>query len=257
MKNITIKAFVLSIIVGIIIFASLHYVNAESQIQTLGTFKSGDTINLVQNCLSSSYSNISRIVYPNGSFIINSQTAMLKNGDDYSYSFANTSTLGDYLVYGVCDESGTKTNWVYDFIITPNGDTLSTGSSIIFSILTIFVFLFFLIGLFFSIAIPYGNKVANDGAVIKVSKLKYVKIAVIMITYLMFIWVLNLLIALSNNYSFLTQYYAFISSLFNILNRVVLPFALGLLILCFFEIIRDANIQKQIESFGSALSGKY
>lgn len=252
-KYIKTKALVLSILVGIIFFTCLQYVNAETQIQTLGGVKQGDTINLTQNCLSSSYSNISRIVYPNRTFIINSQTPMIKTGDDYSYSFSNTSTIGNYIVYGVCDESGAKTNWVYDFNVTPNGDTLSTGSSIIFSILTIFVFLFFLMGLFFSIAIPYGNKIKNDGAVIKVSKLKYVKIAVIMITYLSFIWVLNLLIALSNNYSFLTQYYGLVSFLFTALNSIALPFGLGLLILSFFEIIRDANIQKQIESFGSAL----
>ena len=257
MKDITIKAFVLSILVGIIIFSCLHYVNAETQIQTLGTFKQGDSINLVQNCLSSSYSNISRIVYPNGTFSLNSQTSMVKNGDDYNYSFFNASSLGNYIVYGVCDESGIKTNWVYDFSITKNGDMLSTGSSIIYSILSVFIFLFFLIGLSFSILIPYGNKTANDGAIIKVSKLKYVKIAVIMMTYLMFIWVLNLLIALSDNYSFLTQYYGFISFLFTMLNSIALPFGLALLILCLFEIVRDANIQKQIESFGSALNGKH
>jgi hypothetical protein len=81
----------------------------------------GQTIPLVQNCLTSSYSNISRVILPNGTFSINSQTAMIKNGDDYSYNYSVTPISGWYNVYGVCDESGIKTNWVYDFYVNPTG----------------------------------------------------------------------------------------------------------------------------------------
>jgi len=124
MKHIKTKALILAIVVGIIIFATLQYVNAEeTQLQSLGTVEQGKIITLVQNCLTSTYSNISRISYPNRTFAINSQTLMIKNGDDYSYNFSNTITPGNYIVYGVCDESGTKTNWVYDFYVNPTGRT--------------------------------------------------------------------------------------------------------------------------------------
>jgi hypothetical protein len=144
MKHIKTKALILSILVGIIIFSCLSYVNAETSIQSLGTFKQADSINLVQNCLTSSYSNISRIVYPNGTFALNVQTAMVKNGDDYSYTFSNTNTSGTYIVYGVCDESGTKTNWVYDFFITDSGSEANTQSAIIY-IGLLFILVVFLI----------------------------------------------------------------------------------------------------------------
>jgi hypothetical protein len=113
--------YILIALVFLIMFLCINLIKAESQIQTLGGVKQGNTINLTQNCLDSSYSNISRIVYPNRTFIINRQTAMIKTDDDYSYSFANTSTIGNYIVYGVCDESGTNTPWVYDFYITNYG----------------------------------------------------------------------------------------------------------------------------------------
>jgi hypothetical protein len=124
MKHIKTKSLVLSMIVGIIIFACLQYVNAETQLQHLQSedpFMVGQTIPLVQNCLTSSYSNISRVILPNGTFSINSQTAMIKNGDDYSYNYSVTPISGWYNVYGVCDESGIKTNWVYDFYVNPTG----------------------------------------------------------------------------------------------------------------------------------------
>jgi hypothetical protein len=147
MKYIKTKALVLSIIIGIIIFISLQYVNAETQIQTLGTFKSGETVTLVQNCLTSSYSNISRIIYPNGTFALDTQTVMVKNGDDYSYNFSNTDSMGQYIVYGLCDESGTKTNWVYDFQITSSGKETTISDSVFYIGVLIILIVFLILAL--------------------------------------------------------------------------------------------------------------
>ena len=46
---------------------------------------------------------------------------MVKDGDDYSFIYNDTETLGRYLVYGTCDELGTATNWVYDYEINVSG----------------------------------------------------------------------------------------------------------------------------------------
>jgi len=101
---------------------------SASQITSLGEKQQGKSVNLIQNCVNSTYANITRVTYPNGSFALNTQTAMTKNGDDYDYTFSNTKELGPYYVYGQCDEDGIKTNWVYDFTITTtgrdNGNTL-------------------------------------------------------------------------------------------------------------------------------------
>lgn len=123
-------------ITPIIMIMTLFLVGiVSSELQTLGVFKQSEAINLVQNCLTSSYSNITRIVYPNGTFALNSQTLMTKNGDDYSYAFSNTGTLGQYIVYGSCDESGTKINWVYDFSVTATGGLENNSIIFLFLIL--------------------------------------------------------------------------------------------------------------------------
>lgn len=118
------------------------------KLQTLGTFQKDSNINLIQNCINSTYSNISRVVSPNGTLIINSQTIMTKNGFDYNYSFSNTSKLGEYIVYGTCDENGTPVNWVYNFFITSTGYQVDTGKSIIM-ILGLIVLLIVTIGMFY------------------------------------------------------------------------------------------------------------
>lgn len=96
------------------------FVNAE--VQSLGTFKQNTNVNLIQSCTSSTYANVTRVIYPDSTFALNGNYEMTKNGDNYNYTFHLTSKTGRYLVYGVCDEAGTQTNWQYDFEITQTGD---------------------------------------------------------------------------------------------------------------------------------------
>lgn len=99
--------------------------------QTLGTFETGSDVTLIQSCDSSSYSNITKIAYPNSTLAVDTETIMVANGNTYSYIFSDTQPLGRYLVYGHCDEAGTDTVWVYDFEITRTGDQVSLSNIII------------------------------------------------------------------------------------------------------------------------------
>lgn len=100
-------------------------------------------VNLPQSCLSSSYANITRIiVYPSGTYLIDSQISMQKNGDNYNYSFSQTSELGTYYVYGNCDELGTKVDWVYNFEVTTNGTESGEKGYIIIGLLGFGILLF-------------------------------------------------------------------------------------------------------------------
>jgi len=100
--------------------------------QSLGVFQTGAEVTLVQSCDDSTYSNISKITFPNSTLAINTETVMTPDGGDtYSLSFTDTVPLGSYLVYGHCDESGTDTVWVYDFEITYSGKKVSLSNTII------------------------------------------------------------------------------------------------------------------------------
>lgn len=104
--------------------------------QSLGTFSSDADVTLVQSCSDSTYSNITKVQMPNSTLSIDSDVAMIKNGNTYSYIFSDTNELGQYLVYGHCDEDGEDTVWVYDFEITYSGDKVSlTNAMIIFALL--------------------------------------------------------------------------------------------------------------------------
>ena len=120
--------------VMILLLALLIVPMLYSYQETLGIVKQNEPANLIQTCYGATSGNITRIVYPDKTFAINSPEIMTKNGDNFNYSFLNTSQLGQYLVYGICDTQV----WQYDFEVTPNGKEKPSAWIIIF-FSTIFV----------------------------------------------------------------------------------------------------------------------
>jgi len=117
---------------------------------TLGVFETGDDVTLIQSCTASSYSNITKVSYPNSTLALDTETAMVKNGDTYSYVFSNTDPLGRYLVFGHCDEDGADVIWVYDFEVTYSGQKVSLSNSMIIFALMGLAAIFLTISFFFS-----------------------------------------------------------------------------------------------------------
>lgn len=92
-----------------------------AEVETLGTFKVNDCVNLIQTCGNCTYSNISNVLDPDSSTVL-SQSVMTKSGNLYNKTFCSTSKVGTYIVNGYSDVDGQVTIWAYDFDITPTGD---------------------------------------------------------------------------------------------------------------------------------------
>jgi len=107
------------ILVGIVLsIAYIHFVSAEQS--NLGTMKQNDCINLYQTCDDCSYVNLTSIKYPEGS-IETFNLMMTKSGQNFNYSFCNTSAIGDYTYTVAGDKGGVYTTEVIGFSITPSG----------------------------------------------------------------------------------------------------------------------------------------
>ncbi len=232
---------------------SLSFVNAALPLPTQGPFEQNQEVLLTQTCGTCTYNNITSITYPNSTEAI-TNVAMSKAGTKYTHLFAAsfTNPLGEYNVNGEGDPNGVVQIWSFTFKITPNGKIIETPESLLYILLSFFVFGLFMLSLYFSLTIPYSNEINKGGMVIKVTKLKYVKLGFVMMNYLLLVWTLNLLIGVSNNYVNLGIFFGFFGFLFDTLNYLAWPFSIFILVLMFFEIFRDANIQENIKKFGSA-----
>lgn len=110
-----------------------------SSLETLGSYKQGECLDVRQTCVSCSYVNIS-ITNPNSTIVLNN-TGMDNQGSGvWIKEFCETGTTGRYGVVGAGDLDGTDTSFAYFFDVTPNGKTYNTGGSLVY----IFVALFFI-----------------------------------------------------------------------------------------------------------------
>ena len=115
----------------IFIFLSLlllsPLINAEQE--SLGLFKQGECVPIIQICGDCTYVNISSVLINNieGSKLIIINEEMTKTGPLYNYSFCNTTTLGEYNVNGIGDPKGIIEPYAYNWYITPTGKDFELG----------------------------------------------------------------------------------------------------------------------------------
>lgn len=165
----------------------------------------------------------------------------------------NFSTPGDYAYIIQCNSTVLGGYESVGFTVTNAKVSISTSEAIIYVLLTLGVFLLFALSLYFMVTTPYGNKVNQKGAVIKITKAKYFKLLLIALTYVFFLWLLNVLIGVSSNFVSLSLYFGFISFIFDILIRLNFIVFAVIFVIGLFELVRDMNIYNEIKKLGSAL----
>jgi hypothetical protein len=226
---------------------SLAFVSAN--IQTLGTFKQGDCIELIQTCSNCSYVNISSVLYPNLSIIL-SDVSMTQQGTKYNYSFCNTEITGKYIVTGLGDLDGETEIWNYDFNVNLMGEELTQSKAIIYFILLIASLLIFGLTLWGAYIFPFKNKRDTEGYLIDINDLKYLKIAMWVFSYLEFLFIIFLMKNISGGFLSAGGFYEFFNILFTILLILLLPFFPTLI---FFTIVTWLNDRKLEESIKRGL----
>ena len=93
---------------------------AAAEIETLGTFKLNECIELRQSCSNCTYVNITSVTYPDSSLAIG-ETEMTALGTNYNYTFCLANQIGEYIVNTKGDIDGIETVVAYDFYVTSTG----------------------------------------------------------------------------------------------------------------------------------------
>lgn len=114
-------------------------ISLVSSIETLGTFKQGESISLKQSCASCSYVNFTRVSSPSGAVILKNVQAD-KDGSSFNYTINGSliSEIGTYIVEGRGDVDGTDMVFAYDFDVKGGSETFFIILLILFFGLTFY-----------------------------------------------------------------------------------------------------------------------
>lgn len=208
--------------------------------------KVNTTIELIQSCDSCTFTNLSRIIFPNGeNQYINE--VMTKNGVEYNYTYITTQN-GFYSYSTIGDKNGFLQSETLCFQVTPSGRTSSSGESILYLGILIILFGLLCSLFYFIIVIPYYNDRNDNGAVIIINKLKYLKVTLIAIAYPLIILLLNFLNGIAQNFTTLTMFGGVIGFLFETMLRAAWIWTIGIMLWIIVLLIRDSNFSKLIKS---------
>lgn len=181
----------------------ISFASAES----IGTFRQGENVTLPQLCSTCASNNITSILDPLGNTLL-SNVEMDKDGSYFNYTLTegNTTLLGTYKVNGIGDDSDCSASgcvWAYTFDITPSGKQFSTANSIIqFALLFLMVMIFIggAIGITF---LPSKNETDEEGKLMSISWLKYLRGSLWFVEYMIFVAILFMASNLA--YAFLSE----------------------------------------------------
>lgn len=233
-KKISFLLIFLLIFISVSVFAS-----------TLGTVKQGSCIELIQTCDNCSYNNISRVISPNKTVILE-EAVMTKDDTYYNYTFCSTNDLGQYIVNGYGDIDGVKTVWSYDFFATPNGLDLGTGEAILYFLFSVILFGIILGLSFFIFTMPKENLKNSRGEEVEILRIKYVRMFFIALIYPLIILLLNFLNGLAVNFSSLSMFSGILGFLFEVMLRAVWVYTVIIVLWILISLIHDSNLGKEL-----------
>ena len=142
---------------------------------------------------------------------------------DFNVLGGNFTRAGFYSYLVVCNSSDIGGFLSSGFEITPTGFSLTESISMIYFILILGVFGIFLLTLWGAIVLPMKNPRGGLDEIVDVGILKYFKLGLMFLSYALFVWIINLLLTLSNNFIILTQYLGFFTMIFEILRVFIWP----------------------------------
>lgn len=177
-------------------------------------------------------------------------TKTLGNRHTLYITSGNFSSLGQHAFFIWCNSSIYGGEVSGTFQVNPTGEEISTGTSLIYFLVTIFAFgIFFLITwIFLNIN---GENPKDETGYLGINYRKYIKTALFPLVYVSFLWFFNFIIGLSNNYLGLTLYSNTLGFIFMILTKLVYPIIAVTLIIEIVLMIKDSNISKEYQSLWS------
>jgi hypothetical protein len=121
-----------------------------------GAYKQNTCINLLQHCANCSYVNLTSVIYPDSTFLLQGNFEMTKQDTVYNYTVCNTSQIGSYIYCVKGDPSGSLVTQCVDFEVNDRGVAVNDNTTNIAIIITLIIVI--LLGAFFTFYLDSGLK---------------------------------------------------------------------------------------------------
>lgn len=210
-----------------------------AQEQTLGTFGLDKDIELIQICSNETSlcdsCNISSVLYPNSSVML-SNLEMTKRTSDFNYTVTRGYHIerGVYIVSGFCEAGEEIEVFTYTYEVTNTGEKpLSTAQAIIYIIFLVGILSAMVFTIAGTINISWRHGRNEEGKIIGVNDLRWFKVFLGVISYLLLMWTFGILRSLSFNYLSL----AGAERIFNYLYWIMFYFLWPLIVISFVVIV--------------------
>lgn len=235
------KKILIILILGIFLIS----LTSAQEEQSWGYVRAGDCISLTQTCDNCTFVNITRATYPNKTdYGLSESIKMQKTGTSFNHSFCETTSLGQYILSGDHDLDGEIGTWNADFISTTSGFESTSAQSILYVIVLVISCLVLALCGYGAIRIPFQNTRNDESKIISISHFKYLKIMFAFFSYLILLWIINLMILITNNFLTSTVAFTFFSMVYSILLFCFYPILMLTLAIFVVNLLHDKKIRK-------------
>ena len=209
----------------------------------LGTFKVNSCVE-IRTILNTTSVNLSSVTYPNGTSSYLNE-AMTKSGlSTFNYTYCNTSDSGEY-VYDYCDLEGNC--YVNSFNINQNGSVLTHGKATMYISFILLAIVVLFASIFGAINIPWKNQRNDEGEIISINYLKYLKLFLIVMSYVFLMFLFGLSQSIFNNYMPETGVGSFFRVMYTLMLSGLYPGIVMGFIFSFLVFIEDKKLNRMLE----------
>jgi magnesium-transporting ATPase (P-type) len=176
---------------------------------------------------------------------------MTKIGDIYNYSFCFNNIAGTYIYITQCDPNGILDNPVpVDYEVNGYGQAVSTSQIIGQGIILSISLLIFFIIVYGAFAIPFNNDRNEEGKVIGINDLKYLKIVCFVLAYLVLLFIISICRNMALGFLLSDGLYDFFNITYFIMLIGLIPF---FPVLIFFTIVNWLNDRKTLKNISRGI----
>jgi len=185
---------------------------------------------------------------PNGTNLVRSDNAVLT---DYFAIFTlnetHTADLGVYSGEIHCSNGVDNGASTFEYLITYSGSELSTAEGIVYVIVFVVSLLLFTLCLIGAIKIKWSRLSNTGGNTLEFNDLRYVKLVLWFVSYLLLIWIAFLSMGISQNFLFLNGASTLFNVIYTSLLIAIFPIMVVLVIVGGINIAQDKKYQKALQ----------